>query len=137
MLQAWRAVIADDFANDDDDLRMNPGYSHHFVFLFRLLRPDSLDNELVAAAIECAQLEAIELASWDGGKSILEDWNRMRESVISRFGDKDIYEWGKKYILLKPELVDGYEHDLDMLKQALRVHADSYMQQVLAHLTTI
>ena len=43
---------------------------------------------------------------------------------------------GEKYILIKPELFKSDTNDLKIIKEALRSHSNSYMQQVFSHLTT-
>jgi hypothetical protein len=38
---------------------------------------------------------------------------------------------------MKPELFNADTDDFEKIKQALRSHADSYMLQVIIHLTTV
>jgi hypothetical protein len=137
MMQVWLAITEAESDADVELLRSYPGYTHHFSFLYRLPRPDNLDNKLIATAIECAQINAIELDVWDGGKSIWESWHFLREDVISETSDEDILEWKEKYLLIKPEIFEADTDTINIIKNLLRLHADIYMRQVFTHLTTI
>jgi hypothetical protein len=139
--QAWHIVCDDERIDEDDDLRWRPGYSHHFSFIYRLPRPDDLDTSVVEVAIQAAEDGARHLSlgdkPWDGGAEMWGHWVKMRDGLILRTSEDVFYEWGEKYSLIKPELFRYQRGSEDVIENAFRSHADSYMQQVLAHVTNI
>jgi hypothetical protein len=138
MMDVWRNITHHETHGYGADLRGHPAYSHHFAFFYGLPRPDDLDDEMLDSAMESAHAFALdERQSWDGGKSIWDSWYHLREFSISEASDIDIFEWKAKYILMKPELFNADTDDFEKIKQALRSHADSYMLQVIIHLTTV
>jgi hypothetical protein len=140
LAEAWEFITEDESSTDDaniTDPRWRFNYGHHFSFLYPLSRPDRLDSELVSAAIKCAEEAALELEAWDGGKVIWDKWNMKRETIIASKDIDAVHEWGEKYVHIKPELFSEYTYDPEVINVAIRAHADSYMQQVLSHLTSI
>ena len=109
LVHAWMTVTDDEESrrSDANDPRWRLSYSHHFKFIYCLLRPDNVDNELVGAAIRCAEATADELVSWDGGKAIWAHWLETRDDVIQTINDDQIDNWAEKYFLIKPELLTG------------------------------
>jgi hypothetical protein len=113
------------------ELRSKPMYRVLFAFFYQLPRVDSLDDKLVREAVLHIRVKADCCLPWDGGEEIRESWSADWGRFASSIGPDEMNEWAAKYLLIRRSLFAGSPIDPGVLEQAVRVHADFYLEEVL------
>jgi hypothetical protein len=113
------------------DLRGKPLYRVLFAFFYQLQRIDSLDDALVQEAVLHIRHKADRCLPWDGGKEIRDSWSADWDRFMSSITPEAMAEWAAKYLLVHRSLFAGPPTDPGVVEQALRAHADFYLEKVL------
>jgi hypothetical protein len=113
------------------DLRSKLLYRVLFAFFYRLPRIDSLDDKIIREAVWHITQVADRCAPWDGGKEIRESWAAGWSRFTSSINPDEIKEWAEKYFLVQRDLFVGSPSEASVLEQAVRVHADFYLENIL------